>query len=175
VTAGATASTPLVRDSIVQPLTVGPKVAPSLAVGADAPLSDWYRLGIELRHVRSDLIRREGGVNTTLLPLTIWSASLTLRRRVTPWAGVTGRVGAARYVPAAGGREATFFRTERPLLPAVGASVTAAVPLWRSLTAGIEIGYDLHRFATLGLRDQGIAGNRTVHRVTMGVTLGTGR
>jgi hypothetical protein len=161
---GALLGTPLVRDSIVQAFTIVPSIAPTVAVAAGTQLSDLYSLALSVRWARSDLVRREAGQTTAVLPLTVWSGSIALRRQVTQWATVEAEVGGIKY--ATGGmRDGTLFQDDAPLLPAVGVSARADRGIGSGWTLGIETHYDFHRFTTQALRAGGLTGHRSVHRV----------
>lgn len=165
---GATASSILVRDSIVQPFTVAPGVAPTLGLSVGTRLDDRYSVVIEARWARSTLARSDAALD--VLPLTVWSAAVALRRDVTREAHLRATAGAVRYAPAATGREATLFRDDAPLLPAVGLGAGLARPVGPA-HLGVDVAYTAHRFTTRALRADGFSGQRLVHRVTFSVSV----
>lgn len=155
----------LVRDSIVQDLTVGPQPAPTFALRVGSELTNLFAVALSLRWARSDLVRRELDQTTSIIPLTVWSASLAVRRHLTPWASVEGSFGGIKYAPSSDTREGTIFQDDAPLVPAAGvaARIERRVGLrWR---VGLEAAYDFHRFTTQALRATGLGQHRSVHRV----------
>jgi len=166
--AGAQFSSILVRDSINQEITVGAKPAPSVGLTAVSRLNDTWHLSLGIRWSKSDLARREAGQEVTILPLTVWTGMLALRRPLTYWAAVEGTIGAIRYAPS-GELDGTIFQDNAPLLPAAGLAVRVEKGLGSRWGVGLEAAYDLHRFTTQALQAADIREHRSVHRVAVSV------
>ena len=166
--AGVQLSSILVRDSINQEITVGAKPAPSIGLAVGSVLSSSWNLAFGLRWSRSDLVRRESGEDFAILPLTVWAATLAIRRPLTHWATVEGSIGGIKYAPG-GEREGTIFQDDAPLLPAAGLAARAKRTLGERWGVGLEVAYDFHRFTTQALREADIGEHRSVHRVAVSV------
>lgn len=169
---GATLSSVLVRDSIVEAFTVRPALAPTIDFAVGTVLNEQYRLAVAVRWARSDLKRSADGGSMPIIQLTVWTGSVALRRRLNSWASAQGTIGAVKYAPAKTGRNATLFRDNAPLLPIVGLGARIEHRISPRLVVGLDAAYDFHRFSTLALRADGIAGDRSVHRFSLGITLG---
>ncbi len=169
--AGAVTSTKLARDSIVEAFSVGPAVAPVLDLAVETVLNPRYRLAVTVQWARSDLERRATGPDARVLSLTVWSGGLALRRRIVGGATVEATMGVIKYAASAAERAATLFRDDAPLLPTVGLGARVERGLGSRLTLGLRAGYALHRFSTQALRSDGFNGDRTVHRLSLSVSL----
>lgn len=168
---GAVYQSDLVQDSIVQSLHAGLAIAPSVVVAVGTPLDGLHGAAVSLGWSRSDLERREGDATTPILPVTVWSVGVQLRRRLHP--GVVARleVGGIKYAPDTDGRASTIFRDDAPFLPAVTLGTRIERRIGGRVALGLDITYGAHQFTTLALRDDGFAGHRTVHRVKVALVL----
>jgi len=166
--AGAQFSSILVRDQINQEITVGAKPAPSVGLAVGSSLNAMWHLGLGVRWSRSDLMRREAGQESPILPLTVWTGTLALRRPLTNWAAVEATIGGIKYAPG-GDPDGTIFQDDAPLLPAAGLTARANKGLGSRWAIGLEVAYDFHRFTTQALRAADIREHRSVHRVAVSV------
>jgi hypothetical protein len=164
--AGAQFSSILVRDVINQEITVGAKPAPSVVLAVGSRLSEQWHLNLGVRWSRSDLMRREAEQEFTILPLTVWTGTLALRRPLNGWAAIEGTVGGIKYSPG-GDLDGTFFQDNAPLLPVAGLSARVEKELGQRWGTGLEVAYDFHRFTTQALREAGIDEHRSVHRLAV--------
>jgi len=166
---GLALSSVLVRDSITQPLAARSNLAPAIGFWFDNRLGSTYRLDLGLTMAWSRLRQRGPNGAREIVPLTLWSPTLSLSRTVIP--GVTARatVGAMIYDPDR--TRATLFSKGSPVLPLVGAGITVERPLKDGLLLTADLGYDLHRFTTTTLRNQGFVGERLVHRAMLSLGL----
>lgn len=155
----------LVRDSIVQGLVVGPQPAATLALRVGSELTTLYAVALSVRWARSDLVRQELDQTTSIMPLTVWSASLAVRRHLAPWASVEASFGGIKYAPSGDAREGTIFQDDAPLVPAAGVATRVEHRLGSRWRVGLEAAYDFHRFTTQALRTTGLGQHRSVHRV----------
>jgi len=167
---GAQVSSILVRDSVNQSITVGAKPAPSAVLAVSTALNERWHLAFGIRWSRSNLTRREAGQDITMLPLTVWTATLALRRPLTDWAAVEASVGGVKYAPG-GNLDGTIFQDNSPFLPTAGLAARFEKTFGARWGVGLELAYDFHRFTTHALREGGIAEHRSVHRAALGVTL----
>ena len=168
---GALGSSILVRDSINRELTVGPKPAPAVALAAGSALSDVWRVSAGLRWSRSDLARHEADQTITVMPLTVWTGTVALRRSLNSWASVAGTVGGIKYDPGASDVEGTLFQDGTSLLPTAGISARVEYGLGARWHVGLDVAYDFHRFTTPALREGGIGEHRSVHRIAVSAVL----
>ncbi|MBI4420752.1 MAG: hypothetical protein HY560_08000 [Gemmatimonadetes bacterium] len=169
--AGVIATSPLVRDSIVEPLSVRPDPAPTIGFWLETRLDATYRLGLGLATAWSRLARRSPSETVEVVPLTVWSPALTLRRDLRPGVSARATLGAMVYDP--DHRAGTLFSQGSPVIPVVGAGLSYDRSVGGDLLLRIDLGYDVHRFTTTALRDRGFSGERAVHRV--GVSVGVSR
>ncbi len=169
---GATVTSDLVEDVIVDEITVAPRVAPSVAVAIGTRLDANHAVAVDGGWSRSDLESRAAGDATRVLALTVWTASVSIRRRLIGDLWARGTIGALKYAPAGDEREGTLFQEEAPLRPMVGIGARYERGLTSALAVGVDVGWDLHRFTTQSLRADGFDGESTVHRLTVAVTVG---
>jgi hypothetical protein len=167
---GALGSSILVRDSIVQELTVRPDIAPSATVAIGALLDPSWQLLAGVRWTRGDLARREGDEKTSIMTMTVWSGSLGLRRQLNDWASVQGSIGAIKYAPSDEAKVGTLFQEGAPLFAAAALAVRAERRFGARTAIGLQIAYDAHRFGTQALRSSGVTGQRIVHRISIEMT-----
>lgn len=170
IRAGAHGSSILVRDSINQAITIQPRVAPSVVIAAGSALNETWLLSFSVRWTKSDLMRREADQEATILPLTVWTGMLAVRRSLTDWAFVEGSIGGIKYAPG-GTLDGTIFQADTPLLPSAGLSGRVEKGLGNRWGVGLELSYDFHRFTTQALREVGIGAQRSVHRIAMSIVL----
>lgn len=169
--AGAVAGTDLVQDSIVAPFSVRPALAPAVSVTVGAPLESGYSVNVAVGWSRSDLKRHGEAENPiAITPLTLWTATLGLRRRLTSAVSVAVTVGGVKYVVPEDRQSPTFLRDTRAVNPSVG-GVLRVTPMGGRIRPALEVGYSAHRFGTLALSDAGFSGDRTVHRLSALVSL----
>ncbi|MDH3291717.1 MAG: hypothetical protein OEO20_03640 [Gemmatimonadota bacterium] len=161
----------LAQDVIVNAISVAPALAPTIAVAVGTPISDVYSVGIRVRWAHSDVTRHELDADFTVLPLTVWTGTVTLERTLTNWGTVEGAVGAIKYAPGSDDRSATLFQDDAPLAATVGLGARARRPISPRWTLGAYLAYDVHQFVTQALRAGGAVGARTVHRVSGGISV----
>jgi hypothetical protein len=166
---GIVASSRLVRDSIVDALTVRPQLAPQVQVRVEAALTPRYDVAGDVSVSRSSLMAIGTGESTRITTLTLWSPGVTLRARATSWLGAEARLGVLIYDP--GATEGTLFADGSPVTPQVGVGLRAERALGAALAGTLHMRYDVHRFTTNSLKARGFTGETLVHRVAVGVTL----
>ena len=168
--AGATWSSILVRDTIVDGFTAQPAIAPTLGIAVGTPLGPKYEVAVGLAWARSDLQQKQTEGSRDIIPLTVWTGTLDLRWRFRSWASAQASIGAVKYSAADEGRQATLFRNDQPLEPTVGLGVRVDHPLGRNFLVALDLEWGLHRFRTQAMSEAGF-GSRMVNRVFLGATL----
>jgi hypothetical protein len=169
---GPVASTRLVRDSIVEPVSVRPNVSLAAGLTAETALTGGYSAGIRLTATRGDLVSRtalQGSARVTTL--TVWHPAGFLRHDVVPGLVAEARLGLFLYSPSR--RGGTFFRDGVSPRPALGLGLGLRRPLGRAMSVEAVATYDVHRFSTPALRAAGFTGETVVHR--FGIQLGIHR
>ncbi len=162
----------LVEDVIVDEITVGARPAPTVTLAVGTVLDANHAVAVEGAWSRSDLESRTGDAASRVLSLAVWTANVSIRRRVITDLWALGRIGALKYAPARGERDGTLFQDEAPLRPMFGIGARYERGLTSALAVGVDVGWDVHRFTTRSLRADGFAGESTVHRVTFAVVVG---
>ncbi len=167
---GATWSSALVEDVIVNAITLQPQIAPSLAVSVGTWVDERYHIGGRIRFARSDLARRELGEHTSVIPLTVWTGTLVFGRRM--WRSIAAEIwfGGIKYSPS-GDTDGTIFQDGSSLLATLGLGVRAEHAITDRLSLGVHVGYDAHQFETQTLRTAGFTSGRFAHRVSVSATL----
>jgi hypothetical protein len=167
---GAVGSTRLVRDSVVETVTVRPQVAPQLGLRASVPLGGSYAVGGDVAVSRSDLRAAGDSASTTVTGLTVWTPALFLQMSVLPWLRAEARLGAVIYH--ASEPQGTLFGEDAPVEPTLGLGLAVERPLGNRLVAALQLQYDAHRFSTTALQTRGFTGKTVVHRIGIGLSLG---
>ena len=166
---GVVGSSNLVRDSIVEVVSVRPQAAPQIGLRIETPLGGRYRVAGELSVSHSSLMARGEATSTKITGLTLWAPAVVLQAAVTPWLAGEARLGALIYAPSE--TESTLFSDGAPVTPVLGLGITAARALGDRLTGTLQLRYDLHRFTTNALKSRGFTGETVVHRIALGITL----
>lgn len=160
---GATWSSTLVEDMIVNPIDVKPGIAPTLVLGASLPTGRRYRIGLEGIVTTASLSAQENGAETDLGGLRTVTLLLTgegpLMVRDVYW-----RVGVG-FISYAPGEQEGLFQQGGPtrLTGSIAAEYRRA---WRpgwDWVVGAR--YSLHGFNTDELKARGFSRSRLVHRV----------
>jgi hypothetical protein len=167
---GAAWSSNLVRDTIADGFTVQPALAPTLGLSVGTVLSPKYEVAADVRWARSNLQLNDDQASRNIIPLTVWTGTVSLRWRLKPWALAQAKIGAVKYKAAEEGRQATLFRGDQPLEAAVGLGARVEYPVGRRWAVGFDVGWDLHRFITQALSEDEFS-TGTVHRVSVAATL----
>ena len=167
---GATFTTPLIRDVIVDEIEVRQSLAPTLVLGASLPIAPLYRAGLEATLTSSAYHSSEAGTAVGLGTLRTASAILGLDGPIASgfrWRAGAGLIG---YRPT--DDRGIFLRggTTR-FLAGVGADYRRAVMSQWDLMVSLR--YDFHRFTTDELAARGFSQSQGVQRVSL--TLGLGR
>jgi hypothetical protein len=165
---GATASTTLLRDALVQEIKVRQSIAPTLVLGASLPFAPTFRAGVEAALTSGGYHSTEQNVESGLGTLRTGSLLLNLEGPVASQVNWRAGVGLITYWPA--DRQGIFLQggTTRFL---VGAGIDYLRPALSSWDLMISLRYDFHRFTTDELSARGFGGSQGVQRVSASVGL----
>lgn len=167
-TLGVRYTSSLVRDSIVEVLSVRPDLAPTLVGTVGLPLRGAWRLEL-LMDVSTSPVRQHDASGSALAITRLWmlAAAMGLRRQVLPWLSGQGAIGAMKYVPTKS--VGLFAQGGGSLAPFASLSFSLAPPAVRGLGVAVELAGDVSRFQTPALRNGGFAAPRLVYRLMAGV------
>ena len=173
ITAGARYTTRLVHDVIVTPFDVRAAVAPALAVSASLPLDPPWRLAGVLDLSESTVGRYDAGGGTApITGVTTVTLGLGLARPLKPWLDGRVALGVIKYFPA---QRTGLFQDGGPFFPFGQLAFDAAPPFAARLGLALELRYDIHKFTTPALRDEGFTASRVIHRVALGIRVAVRR
>ncbi|HXL34131.1 MAG TPA: hypothetical protein VN953_04370 [Gemmatimonadales bacterium] len=163
---GARYTSPLARDSIVTAFDVRAALAPAATVAASLPLQAPWTAELALDVSSSSVARHDrDGTVAPITHLTTLALDVVLSRTLPHGFTVRGGVGGLKYLPS---ERIGIFRDGSGGVAPFGAAAVAwtpPVPLARRLA--VEARYDLHRFLTPALRNEGFTNSRTIHRVAV--------
>jgi hypothetical protein len=167
---GLTGATKLLRDDILQEITVRQALAPTLAVGVAVPFTPLYRMGLEATVTSSGYHSSESSTETDLGTLRTGSLMLGLDGPV--WRQFRWRAGLGllKYFPA---DDTGIFLQGGSTRFLVGAGLDYRRPVMNSWDLSAALRYDFHRFTTDDLVARGFSGTQGVQRVSL--TLGLAR
>jgi hypothetical protein len=166
---GAIGASTLLRDVIVDEISVRQSIAPMLALGASLPIgTQGYRVGLDGTLVSGKFHSRESDSNTDLG--TLRTATLQLGLEGPMYGGFRWHVGAGgiTYWPA---DDEGIFRDGGTTRFLAGAGVDyrrPVLPKWDLMTT---LSYDFHRFTTDALDARGFSQTQGVSRVSLSVGL----
>lgn len=173
VTAGARYTTRLVHDLIVTPFDVRAGLAPAVSVSASLPLDPPWRLAGVLDVSSSNVARYDaGGATAPITGVTTVTLGLGLARPLKPWLDGRMVLGAIKYFPA---DRVGLFQDGGPFFPFGQLTFDAAPSFAARLGLALELRYDIHRFTTPALRDEGFISSRVIHRVALGIRVAVRR
>jgi hypothetical protein len=169
---GAVGASNLLRDLVVNEITVRQSIAPMIALGATLPIGPLgYRVGLEGTVASGKFHSSESGSDTDLGTLRTATLRLGLEGplfRAFRWhAGVGG----IKYWPA---DEAGIFQAGGTTRFLAGADVDyrrSVLPKWDLMTT---LSYDFHRFTTDALEARGFGQTQGVSRIALSVGLSRG-
>lgn len=165
---GATWSSTLVTDQIINPVDVKAAIAPTLTASASLPFGDRIRVGLQGSLTSSSLKATETGNPDSDMgtlrtgEILAFAAGPAMVRHVYWKAGI----GMLKYWPS---EKQGLFLQGGParLLGSVGAEYRHS---WRSgLDLTISARYSYHRFTTDQLEARGFSRTQDVHRIMIGV------
>ncbi len=169
---GAVGASTLLRDAIVDEITVRQSIAPMFALGASLPLgARGYRAGLEGTLASGKFHSSEAGSDTDLG--TVRTATLQLGFDGPLYGPFRWRAGAGGIMYWPSDDEGIFREggTTR-FLAGLGADYRRPVlPQWDLMAS---LGYDYHRFSTDELAARGFSQTQGVHRISLSVGLSGG-
>jgi hypothetical protein len=166
---GAVGSSILLRDVIVDEITVRPSIAPMIAAGASLPIGTrGYRVGLDGTLALGKFHSSESGSETDLGSLR--TATLQLGLEGPLYGELRWHVGAGgiAYWPADDEGIFLLGGTKRFLAGAGVDYRRRVLPKWDLMTT---LGYDFHRFSTDQLEARGFSQTQGVSRVSLSVGL----
>jgi hypothetical protein len=166
---GIVAGSDLLRDSIVNSITLRPNTALFAGFKLDTEIDAHFRVGATVRVSRSEVVSQSPGDTNNIATLTVWHPGATLSRQLSRWIAAEASVGALIYRPDR--RTGTIFSEGAPIEPVVGLALSGTRRLGRAALISLDLGYDAHRFSTQRLKTVGFTGKTTVHRVSLSITL----
>ena len=170
---GARYASPLVRDSIVDPLTVRRSIGAAFTFAVVTPPDQGWSGTAQVDVDLSGLQVDESSGDTDLGMLTTVTLLVGLQRELPN--AFTGRVlvGGILYGPP---EQSGIFAMGSGGMTAIGGvALSHALPWGAQQRFGAELRYDVHRFLTPSLRAAGFDQGRFVHRVTLSLRRQIGR
>lgn len=166
---GAVGTSNLLRDVIVNEITVRQSIAPMLAVGASFPISArGYRAGVEGTLTSGKFHSRESGSNTDLGTLRTASLMVDLEGPIQRELSWRAGLGVLQYWPK---DKEGIFATGGPARFLAGAGVDYRRPVLPKWDLMASVRYDWHRFTTDELDQRGFTQSQGVSRVSLSVGL----
>jgi len=165
-TVSARYSTALVHDSIVAPIDVQPAVGPALRLSLGEQSSTVWTPALNLDLSWTSLRNDESGSSTKFNSTTILAVTVGIHRALIPDLTAGGEVGVLKYLPS---EQTGLFRDGTDIEPIVGLGLYWRPGAARAHDIGLSLRYDLHRFTTGALRNEGFTNPQLVHRISLGV------
>ena len=166
---GAVGASNLLRDFVVNEITVRQSIAPMIALGAALPIGSLgYRVGLESTLASGKFHSSESGSDTDLGTVRTATLLLGLEGPIVQAFRWHAGVGGIKYWPA--DEEGIFREGGRTrFLAGAGLSYRRPVlPTWDLMTT---LSYDFHRFTTGELETRGFGQTQGVSRVALSVGL----
>lgn len=166
---GAVGASNLLRDVIVNEITVRQSIAPMIALGVSLPMARrGYRVGLEGTLSSGKFHSSTSGSDTDLGTLRTATLLLNLAGPLFPDFRWRVGLGGIQYWPA--DKEGIFLSggTRRFL---AGAGVEYHRPVLAKWDLMSSLNYDFHRFTTQTLKDRGFSQTQAVSRISLSVGL----
>jgi len=166
---GAVGTSTLLRDLVVNEITVRQSIAPMLALGATLPIGPLgYRVGLEGTLASGKFHSSESGSDTDLGTVRTATLLLGVEGPLFPAFRWHAGVGGIKYWPT--DEEGIFLAggTTRFLAGAGVDYRRPVLPRWDLMTT---LSYDFHRFTTDALETRGFGQTQGVSRVALSVGL----
>lgn len=169
---GVTWASDLLTDRIINDISVGQALAPTLALGAALPIAPRYRAGLEATLISGGFDARESGTaDADLGTLRAGSLLLGLDGPVAERLRWRAGVGLLRYWPS---QDTGMFARGGATRFLVGAGADYRVPVLTHWDLMASARWDFHRFTTEELRARGFGSTQGVQRVSVTVGLARG-
>jgi hypothetical protein len=165
---GATFSTPLIKDRIINEIEVKPGLAPTLVLGAGLPIGPGYRAGLEAALTTSSYSSEEAGLESDLGTLRTGSITLALDGPVASTVRWRAGVGLVGYFPS---EDRGIFLAGGTTQFLAGAGLDYRHPVMSRWDLMASLRYDFHRFVTDELRARGFSQSQGVQRISASIGL----
>ena len=167
---GATGSSSLVNDRILQDIELKPALAPTFFLSASLPVATKLRASLDLSYGSSSADLTESGeASAGIGSIGVLTAAAALSGPVVSRLGWRLSLGILQYMPS---EDTGVFTDGVPLAALFGAGLDWRQPLSDRWSGLIGIRYDFHLFTTPALESAGFSGSQQVSR--LGVALGAG-
>lgn len=168
---GAVGASNLLRDVIINEITVKQSIAPMVALGASLPFGTGYRAGLEGSLSSGSYHSEEGGRETDLGTLRTGSLLLGLEGPIHERVRWRAGVGALFYWPS---EETGIFQQGAPTRLLFGAGVDWRRPVLPKWDLMASLRYDFHRFTTDELESRDFSQTQAVSRISLSIGLARG-
>ena len=168
---GATFSTAIVKDQIIDEIEVKPGLAPTLALGVALPIAPRYRAGLEASLTSSGYKSEEPGAEADLGTIRTSAVTLGLDGPVASMVRWRAAVGILRYWPS---EETGIFLQGGTTRFLAGAGLDYRRPIMTKWDLMASLRYDYHRFTTDELQARGFSQSQGVQRISATIGLGRG-
>ena len=168
---GATFSTALVRDRVINEIEVKPGLAPTLVLGAALPIAPLYRAGLEASLTSSGYKSEEPGAESDLGTIRTTAVTLGLDGPIASSVRWGAAVGLLRYWPS---EDRGIFLQGGTTRFLAGAGVDYRRPIMTKWDLMASLRYDYHRFTTDELQARGFSQSQGVQRISATIGLGRG-
>lgn len=166
---GAVGATRLVRDVIVDEITVRQSIAPMLALGGSLPIGPrGYRAGLETTLASGKFHSSEGGGDIDLGTLRTGTLLIGVEGPLATGLRWRAGVGGLHYWPA---DKEGIFRSGGASRFLAGAGVDYRRPAFSTWDLMTSLRFDFHRFTTGELERRGFAQTQGVSRISLSVGL----
>ena len=165
---GATATSTMVTDQIIESIHLKPGIQPSLNLAASYPLKGRAHMSAlgELQVTTGTLRREEGGSSTDLASMRTVSLLTGLEGHLAGPVRLRAGAGIISYVTS---EKASIFQDGNPTRFTAMLGLEYRRPLNSRYTLSGLLRYDFHTFMTRQLQNNGYTGYQAVHRVMVGV------
>ena len=166
---GAVGASNLIRDAIVDEITVRQSIAPMLAIGGSLPFSErGYRVGVEATLASGKFHSSESGTDTDLGTIRTGTVMLQLDGPVYRAFRWTAGLGGIKYWPK---DQDGIFREGGKLRLLAGAGLDYRRPVMPKWDVLASLRYDWHRFTTDELERRGFSQTQGVSRISLSLGL----
>lgn len=168
---GATFSTALVKDQIINEIEVKPGLAPTLVLGVALPIAPLYRAGLEACLTSSGYKSEEPGAEADLGTIRTSAVTLGLDGPIATSVRWHAAVGLLRYWPS---EDRGIFLQGGTTRFLAGAGVDYRRPIMTKWDLMASLRYDYHRFTTDELQARGFSQSQGIQRISATIGLGRG-
>lgn len=165
---GAVYTSSLVRDSILHRITLRPDIGPHAAGTVGWQLTPRWRVDGDISVGHAGLTTREAGKAREINSLTTLAATVGGTASLISTLDARAGLGLIHHIPAEA-KGVFLHGSTTHLLGA--AAVSYYRPVHDGWAVGAELRYELHTFSSPALRARGFVGERTVHRLGVGLSL----